>query len=133
MSAQPPAKSMVNSLDRESPDSITICDLEVAFCVGVTDRERANPQRLLLTVEMKHNVGPAAQADDLSQTIDYFAVCQRLRGFGTDRSWRLIETLAIEITTLLRTEFHVRQATVEVKKFVIREARYVSVRVTRPA
>jgi 7,8-dihydroneopterin aldolase/epimerase/oxygenase len=112
-------------------DSILICDLSVLFHVGVTEVERANAQRLLLTVEMLHNVAQAAAQDDLRLTLDYFAVSQRLLGMGEGRSWKLIETLAVDIAFLVLREFKAEAVTAEVKKFIIREAEYVAVRVTR--
>jgi 7,8-dihydroneopterin aldolase/epimerase/oxygenase len=78
-------------------DKIIIKDLEVFYRVGVPDEERAQPQRLLLTVEMEHHFSRAAASDDLNETIDYFAVSERLRTFGEGRNWKLIETLAVEI------------------------------------
>ena len=112
-------------------DTITIRDLEVFYCVGVPDAERAQPQRLLLSVEMEHDFSKAAATDDLRETIDYFAVSQRLLRFGEGRSWKLIETLAEEIAALILKEFSPRVVTVEVKKFVIPQAAHVSVRVQR--
>ena len=116
--------------DRQQ-DTIVIRDLAVSYSVGVTDAEREQPQRLLITIELEHNFSPAVAADDLNQTIDYFAVCQRLLGFGHERSWKLIETLAVDIALLLRSEFGAGKAIVEVKKFIIPQARHVSVRATR--
>ena len=42
---------------------IAIVDLEVHYCVGVTDQERAQPQKLLLTVEMNLDFTGAALTD----------------------------------------------------------------------
>ena len=112
-------------------DTIIIRDLAVAYHVGVTEAERAHAQRLLLSLEIGRDLAAAADADDLSQTIDYYAVCQRLLHFGEGRKWKLIETLAYEIAALLRTEFLATAVSVEVKKFVITEAAYVAVRVAR--
>jgi len=112
-------------------DTIGIQDLEVRCRVGVPEAERAEPQRLLLTVAMEHDVAAAAAGDDLTRTIDYFAVSRRLLGLGEGRSWRLIETLAVDIAGVLLSEFGAERVTVEVKKFVLPEARWVSVRVTR--
>jgi 7,8-dihydroneopterin aldolase/epimerase/oxygenase len=112
-------------------DTIIIRDLAVAYHVGVTEAERAQPQRLLLSLEIGRDLAAAADADDLSQTIDYYAVCQRLLHFGEGRKWKLIETLAYEIAALVRTEFLATAVSVEVKKFVITEAAYVAVRVAR--
>ena len=112
-------------------DTITIKDLEVFYCVGVPDKERAKPQRLLLTVEMEHGFGSVAIADDIGQTIDYFAVSQRLLKFGDGAHWKLIETLAVDIAQTILNEFHPQSVTVEIKKFIIPQARHVSVRVER--
>lgn len=114
-------------------DTITIADLEVHYRVGVPEAERARPQRLLLTLELAQDFAAAAAHDNLDATIDYDAVCRRLQHLGEGRSWRLIETLAVEVADLCLREFRARAATVEVKKFVIPETRYVSVRVTREA
>jgi 7,8-dihydroneopterin aldolase/epimerase/oxygenase len=114
------------------PDQIILRDLEVFYRVGVPDEERAQSQRLLLTVEMEVDVRAAAATDDLAQTIDYFAVSRRLLRLGEGRSWRLIETLAQDIAELVLAEFKARSVSVEVRKFILQEARYVAVRVRRP-
>lgn len=108
-----------------------ISDLAVEFRVGVTEAERARAQHLLLTVEMEQDFCAAAARDDLEQTIDYYAVCQRLLGYGEGRSWKLIETLAVDIASLVRADFGAARVAVTVKKFVIRQAAYVAVRVQR--
>jgi dihydroneopterin aldolase len=112
-------------------DRIIISDLTVFYCVGVTDAERQEPQRLRLTVEFDHDFSAAARTDDLAATIDYYAVSQRLLRFGEGRSWRLIETLAVDLANLLLREFGPATVTVRVKKFVIPEADHVSVCVNR--
>ena len=120
-------------MNRDTTDTITICDLEVFFHVGVTAEERAQAQRLLITVEMTRDYTTAAVTDDLSETIDYFAVTQGLLHMGEGRHWELIESLAVEIAERVREEFAAQRVTVEVKKFIIPQTRHVSVRVTRPA
>ena len=111
--------------------TITICDLEVFYHVGVPDAERAQPQRLLITVEMAHDFTAAATTDDLTKTVDYYAVSQRLLHYGEGRSWKLIETLAADLAETLLTEFSPATVSVEVKKFIIPEAQHVAVRLTR--
>jgi len=110
---------------------ISIVDLEVFYRVGVPHAERAQPQRLLLTVEMDFNFSAAARSDSIADTIDYFAVSQRLLKFGEGREWKLIEKLAADIADAILSEFKPQCVTVEVKKFPIPEARHVSVRLTR--
>lgn len=112
-------------------DVIHLEDLEVSYRVGVPDAERRQPQRLLLSLDLEHDFGPAARADDLAGTIDYYAVSRRLLAFGEGREWRLIETLAVEIAETVLREYGPKRVVVEVKKFILPEARWVSVRVER--
>jgi FolB domain-containing protein len=103
----------------------------VFYRVGVPDAERAQPQRLLLTVEMESDFTAAAKSDGIADTIDYFAVTQRLQKFGDGREWKLIEKLAADIAEAVLAEFKPQQVSVEVKKFVIPQAQHVSVSLTR--
>jgi len=109
---------------------ISIVDLEAFYRVGVPDAERAQPQRLLLTVEMETDF-TAAQSDSLADTIDYYAVTQRLLRFGEGREWKLIEKLAADLATAILAEFHPSAVRVEVKKFIIPQARYVAVSIVK--
>jgi 7,8-dihydroneopterin aldolase/epimerase/oxygenase len=110
---------------------ISIVDLEVFYRVGVPDAERAQPQRLLLTIEMESDFFAATKSDSIADTIDYFAVSQRLLKFGDGKSWKLIERLAADIAGIILAEFKPAGVMVEVKKFVIPQAKYVSVVLTR--
>jgi len=110
---------------------ISIVDLEVWYRVGVPEAERAAAQRLQLTVAMEFDFAAAARTNELGDTIDYFAVAQRLLKFGEGRNWKLIETLAADIANTILSEFKPAAVSVEVKKFIIPEARYVSVSLTK--
>lgn len=112
-------------------DTIIICDLEVFYHVGVTVEERAKPQRLLISIELTHDFNSAQASDNLSDTIDYAAITARLLRFGDGCHWELIETLAADIATMILDDFAPQVVTVEVKKFILPQARYVAVRLTR--
>ncbi len=114
-------------------DTITIKDLEVWYQVGVPDQERAEPQRLLITLELGTDLTAAAGDDDLAQTIDYDALARRVRQFGQNCHWKLIETLAVDLAQMVLDEFNPQRVTVQVKKFILPETRYVAAKVTRPA
>jgi len=106
---------------------ITIVDLEVHYCVGVTDEERAKPQRLLLTVDMSLDFSSAAVSDRIERTINYQIVAQDLLRFGEGRSWKLLEKLVDNVAERIISEYKPQAVLVEVKKFSIPEARFVSV------
>lgn len=110
---------------------ITITDLEVFFHVGVPDEERAQPQRLLLTIDMTHDFSSAATTDRITKTIDYHAVAQSILAFGKDRSWKLIEKLASDLADLVLGEFQPAAVAVTVKKFILPQAAHVSVSLTK--
>ena len=110
---------------------ITIVDLEVHYCVGVTDEERAKPQRLLLTVDMNYDFSAASVSDRIEKTINYQAVAEELLKFGEGRSWKLLEKLVANLADLVLNRYRPQSVLVEVKKFVIPQARYVAVSLTR--
>src|SRR5512137_2291718 len=106
---------------------ISIVDLEVFYCVGVTDEERAKPQRLLLTVDMNLDFASASISDRIEKTIDYQLVASELLKFGENRSWKLLENVADAILVRFKPQW----VQVEAKKFIIPQARYVSVALTK--
>ncbi len=110
---------------------ITIADLEVFYCAGVTDEERAKPQRLLISVDLDFDFTRAARSDRLEATIDYHEIVQDLLAYGEGRSWKLLEKLAADIAERILSRYRPEAAAVEVKKFAIPQAHYVSVSLKR--
>jgi len=113
--------------------TIRIIDLEVCYRVGVTEAERAEPQRLTVSVEMAVDAPRAAKSDDLADTVDYHSVCEALLGYGEGRSWKLLERLSSELAEMILKAYPVRSVRLEVRKFIIPEARHVSVSCAREA
>ena len=113
-------------------DLIRVIDLEVWARIGVPEEERAQPQRLLVSLEMSVDGFPqAAATDDLALTVDYFTVAQRVKAVAAERPRHLLETLAEEIATDLLSHFPIPKLTLEIKKFILPDARYVSVKIER--
>jgi dihydroneopterin aldolase len=112
-------------------DRIIIQDLTVHFHIGVPAQERANPQRLTLSAEIEYDF--SRLGDNLGRATDYFALSQRMLDFGRGRSWKLIETLALDLAEMILRDYKPSRVTVEVKKFIIPQATHVSARVTRPS
>ena len=110
---------------------ITIVDLETFYSVGVTDEERATPQRLLITVDMQFDFSSAAVSDRIEKTINYQDVADEVLKFGEGRNWKLIEKLASNLADFILSEYHPQAVMVEVKKFTIPQAKHVSVTLTR--
>ena len=116
---------------KASMPRISIVDLEVFYRVGVPDQERAQPQRLVLTIHLDFDFAGAATSDRIEDTINYQAVTDDLLKFGEGRSWKLIEKLAADVANLLLEKYKAESASVEVKKFIIPQARHVGVLLTK--
>ncbi len=112
--------------------TVRIVDLEVFYRVGVPEEERAAPQRLMVTIEMEVDAPRAATTDDLKDTIDYYCVSQDILAFGDGRSWKLLEKLSADLADLILGKYRPQRVRVEVKKFIIPEARHISVSLSRP-
>jgi dihydroneopterin aldolase len=106
-------------------DRIHIEQLEIRARVGVPDSERAEPQRLVLNLTLwPKRIGPR---DDIADTVNYSEVVAALKQLTTQRDYRLIETLGEELAGHLLSRFPLRKVAIEVRKFVLPDAEYVSV------
>ena len=113
-------------------DLIRVIDLEVFAHLGVPDAERREAQRLLISLEMGIDTFPhAAGTDNLARTVDYYDVVQHVKRFTSERPRKLLETLAEELASDLFKAFPIKKITLEIKKFILPDARYVSVKIER--
>ena len=112
-------------------DKITIKDLEVEAHIGVTETERARPQRLLITVELDRDLAEAARSDRESATTRYDTVAEMIRGLVAERPRKLVEAVAGEIADAILARKFASATTVEVKKFSVPNSQYVSVQIHR--
>jgi dihydroneopterin aldolase len=114
------------------PDQIHIDRLAVSAHLGVPDEERATPQRLEISLTFPvAGVSAAAAGDDLALTVNYYDVCETVRRVAAERPRRLIETLAEDLCAAVLAEFAVGSVRLEVRKFIIPETNFVSVRIER--
>ena len=114
-------------------DTITISRLELKTRVGVPDAERRRPQKVHISLGLRlRSTKSAALTDDLATTVDYAAVCERVKAVAAERPRKLIETLAEDIARSVLVDFpDVREITVEVEKFILPDTRAVGVKIKR--
>jgi len=110
-------------------DRIHIEQLEVHGRVGVPDSERAEPQRLSLNVTLWPKI--AELHDDIANTVNYSAVAECVKDFVSHHNYKLIETLAEKIAAHLLARFNLRKIEIEVRKFALLDANYVSATAVR--
>jgi FolB domain-containing protein len=114
-------------------DEIHIEQLEVSARVGVPEEERATPQRLTVSISFWPYQQTRDLADNIHKTVNYSAVAEETKSFLRDQSVNLIETLADRLGAHLLKTFPMQKVTVEVRKFSLQDAKYVSATVTRSA
>jgi len=124
---------LIGQMNGSAGDKIHIQELEIFARVGVSDEERAQPQRLTVNITLSPRVRFCDLREDITRTIDYSAVCHETRRLAGARRDKLIETLAGEIADHLLRTFPARQVSVELRKFVLADARYAAVFVNRNA
>ena len=115
------------------PDLIHIEQLELSALIGVTQEERAEPQRLTVSVTMEPLREFSTLGDDLANTVDYLTVCQDLKALATNRPRQLLETLGEEIAQFILEEYSVRSVEVELRKYILTDTAHVAVRLCRTA
>lgn len=112
---------------------IHIEQLKVSARVGVSKSERSKRQRLVLNI----TVWPARDLRDVkdavSRTVDYSVLSQETKTYLAQQSPKLLETLAQNLTAHLLRKFRIRKISLEIRKFVLKDAAYASVTVTRRA
>ncbi len=117
--------------EQSESDEIRIEELELEARIGVPDAERVHLQRIVLSIAMKTPHGFRELNDDLRKTVDYAAVANEAKQFVSKRVVKLIETLADELAMHLLRLFDLAEVSVEIRKFVLPQTKYVAVRVTR--
>jgi FolB domain-containing protein len=114
-------------------DAILVSKLELSSRIGVPDEERSEPQRLTLNIELLTQRNFSELGDDLSRTVDYFALTRRIQRLAAQRPRHLIETLVDEIAACILTEFPVAEVGLELRKYILADTEFVAVRVRRKA
>lgn len=115
-------------------DHILIRGLRVQTRVGWTDEERAEPQTVLVDLDLEIDASASALSDDLSDTVDYASVIGDVARHVSSTEERLLERLAAEVAEMVSARKGVKRVSVEIAKEVVpvpEEVGRVAVRVER--
>jgi len=115
------------------PEKIHIEQLDVFTCIGVPEEERANPQKLTVSISFWPYQKTSDLADHIERAVNYSGVAEETKNFVRDQSVSLIETLADRLASHLLKSFPIQKVTIELRKFALQDAKYVSVTVSRTA
>ena len=114
-------------------DEIHIEQLEVSSVIGVSEHERKAPQRLIINISFWPRRQTRDMEDTIGETVNYAVVAEQTQKFVHDEAVNLIETLADRLAAHLLKKFPIQKITLEIRKFPLEHAKYVSAKVTRGA
>ncbi|ALJ56483.1 bifunctional dihydroneopterin aldolase/dihydroneopterin triphosphate 2'-epimerase [Candidatus Xiphinematobacter sp. Idaho Grape] len=125
-----PAEPQLSPFSVLEDDVIQIQGLSVCTRIGTTEEEHLFHQHLLLDLQIQPQ-SPFSAQKSTQPSVDYSALAQRIRSLCAVGQWRLMETLAAEISDTLLLEFPVKRLTLRIRKFVLPYAEFVAVQTTR--
>ena len=123
----------MSSSPRQKPDTLRLHELAVECRLGVSEWEQRTPQTVWLDLELSIDAARAAARDDVRDAVDYAALAERVRRLATSRPFKLMETLAESVASLIVREFRTTTVRVAVKKRALPGIRYAAVEVERAA
>ena len=115
------------------PDEIHIEQLEVFTVIGVLEHERKGLQRLTVSISYWPYQEAQDLADNIEKAVNYSAVAEEAKRFAREQTVGLIETLADRLANHLLKTFPIQRVSIDLRKFALQDAKYVSVTVTRTA
>ncbi|MEO0454785.1 MAG: dihydroneopterin aldolase [Verrucomicrobiota bacterium] len=109
--------------------SVRLNDIEVMAYIGVPDEERAVAQLLKVSVDFDLPSSAASPSeDDIECTVDYAKVRETVIDVVQTKPRKLLETLASEIMTSLKSQFQLERIDLEIEKFPLPNTRSVTYR-----
>ena len=118
---------------RSTPDvdEIRIEQLKLLASLGVSQTERSQVQPITISLRLWPMRSFDQLEDRVENTVNYANVAAALRKIVASRADHLIETLAENIAQSLLADFPLRRLQIELRKFVVSDAEYVSVVLSR--
>ncbi|MCE5197503.1 MAG: dihydroneopterin aldolase [Armatimonadota bacterium] len=113
-------------------DKIHIRDLTLQCIIGLYERERHEKQPVVINITLHADLREAGRSDDVTKTVDYKAVKQRVLQLAEESQFMLVEALAEAIADACLEFDRVEQVDVTVEKpSALRFARTVGVEISR--
>ena len=111
-------------------DYLKISALSVATQIGVYAWEQRIKQQLLIDITIPSDF--TCCEDNLTNTLDYDALCQFVTQYVESNSFQLIETVANQVSELIKKEFNLTAVTVAISKpHAVKNAGTIQVTVNR--
>ena len=97
-------------------DKIIIRDAQFNCNIGVSERERNIKQKIILDIEMFLDIRKTARTDNIENTVNYSEICLKIKKVLDIKKFKLIETLAENISSEILKDKKIKKIKLRVKK-----------------
>ena len=113
-------------------DEIFIEDLLIRSVIGISDREREQPQDILVNITIFTDTSNAGQSDNVNESVNYRTVAKKVLAHTEKVNRYTVEALAADIADICLQESGVSGVRVKVEKpGAVRFSKSVGVLITR--
>lgn len=113
-------------------DEIFINDLLIRGVIGISEREREQPQDILVNIVIFSDIRKASTSDDVNDSVNYRTVAKKVLAHTEKINRYTVEALAADIAKLCLEEPGALGVRVKVEKpGAVRFSRSVGVEITR--
>jgi len=113
-------------------DQILIKDLLARGVIGISERERSQPQDILFNIVIFTDIRAAGNVDDVELSVDYRTVSKQILAYASTAGRFTVEALAEDIARMILEDSKVLGVRVRVEKpGAVRFARSVGVEIER--
>lgn len=112
-------------------DALILRDVTAECRLGVFDWEQEQPQTVWIDLELAIDAARAAQRDEVADAVDYGRLVTSVRQLLQGRTFRLLETLAEAIASMILQEFQTARVRVRAKKRALPGIDYAAVEIER--
>jgi FolB domain-containing protein len=103
-------------------DKIILQDIKVMGTCGINPLEKMIKQPFSISATMYLDLEAAGKTDDITQTIDYGPLYERIKKLAESSRFNLIESLAQSVAGLLFEDARIKKAKVKVEKLQARHS-----------
>ena len=115
-------------------DIVYIRDLRIDAVIGIYEWEQRIQQQISVNLEMGWDNRPAAQSDDIKDTLNYKAAAQIVKDIVKKSEFQLVEALAEHIAAVLLKEMAIPWIRVSLgKPMAVTDSQEVGVIIERSA
>ncbi len=113
-------------------DKIFITDLLIRGVIGITEKEREQPQDILVNVVILTDISKASKTDNVDDSVNYRTVAKKILAHVEQIKRYTVEALAEDIANLCLEEPRAQTVTVRVEKpGAVRFSKSVGVEIVR--